>query len=301
MSFTTEVKEEIVHNQYTSRQESKILKAYLMSNMELSLKDNEETWNIFSTIPFILKFIHNILSKSYSIKKQFFYSEVFFGKHKKYRMSVNGELDRIQKELDIYSTIQKDGLTEQDAISYLVGFFLSIGSVNSPKSSTYHLEFRIKNNLVFESVCNCLNKIGVEYKLIDRKANKIVYFKKSEIISDFLKAIGAIESMFIFEDSRIQKDFTNQIHRLNNLDISNIKKTVNSSKELEQSINIIFQDDDKKTKLNKNELLFCELKINNPELSLQEITTIFHDKYGIEISKSGLNHYSRKIRKLSQD
>ncbi len=301
MSFTTEVKEELVHNQYSDGQEKKILKTYLMSNMELSLKDNNETWNIFSTIPFILKFLHNILSKSYAIKKQFYYSEVFFGKHKKYRMSVNGELERIQKELDIYSPITLQNLSESDAIAYLVGFFLSIGSVNSPKSSTYHLEFRIKNNIVFESISNCLNKIGVEYKIIDRKANKIIYFKKSEVISDFLKAIGAIQSMFVFEDSRIQKDFTNQIHRLNNLDISNIKKTVNSSKELEQSINIILANGDKKNKLNQNEILFCELKINNPELSLQEIATIFNNEYGIEISKSGLNHYSRKIRKLSQE
>ncbi len=300
MSFTTDVKEEIVHNEYSSNQEAKILKAYLMSNMELSLKDNEETWNIFSTVPFILKFLHNILSKSYSIKKQFYYSEVFFGKHKKYRMSVNGELERIQKELDIYSEI-KDKLSEEDAVSYLIGFFLSIGSVNSPKSSTYHLEFRVKNNLVYDSICHCLDKIKVEYKVIDRKGNKIIYFKKSEMISDFLKIIGAINSMFVFEDSRIQKDFTNQIHRLNNLDISNIKKTVTSTEELKHSIQIIFEDEDKKAKLNKNEILFCELKIKNPELSLQDIAAIFNDEYKIDISKSGLNHYSRKIRKLAQE
>ncbi len=300
MSFTTDVKEEIVHNEFTHEQENKILKAYLMSNMELSLKEHEETWNIFSSFPFILKFLYNILSKSYKIKKQFYYSEVYFGKHKKYRMSVNGELNVIEKEVDIYSSVA-DNVSEHDAISYLIGFFLSIGSVNSPKSSTYHLEFRIKNMMVYESVCTCLNKINIEYKTIERKGNKIVYFKKSEIISDFLKMIGAINSMFTFEDSRIQKDFTNQVHRLNNLDISNIKKTVESSKELEQNINIILGDEDKKARLNKNELLFCEIKLNNPELSLQEISKIFEEDHDIEISKSGLNHYARKIRKISQE
>ncbi len=298
MSFTNDVKEEIMLAEYNDKQDKMILRAFLMSNLEISIIENNLTWNVFSSFIFILKFIHNMLIKYYDIQKKFYVSEYMFGKIKKYKMVIDSKTDNINDDLKVFEMIDNN-ISIDEAKYYLIGFFLSIGSVNSPRSKTYHLEFRVKNSMVYESLISCLKILNIEYKVMERKNIIIIYFKKSEIISDILKLMGANNSMFIFEDSRIQKDFTNQIHRLNNLDVSNIKKTINSSKEFESYMQIIYDDEYKLKKLSKNELIFCKLKKEHPEFSLNELSSLLLDKYDISISKSGLNHYVRKIKKIA--
>ena len=56
-----------------------------------------------------------------------------------------------------------------------------------------------------------------------------MYIKKTSFISDILKFKSAQNTMFIYEDKRITKDYSNQLHRLNNLDSSNLQKTVNAA------------------------------------------------------------------------
>lgn len=295
ISFTNEVKEEIVQNKYSDNQEKNILRSFLLSTLEININSQELTLDIFSSFPFILRFIHNILIKYYDIHKNFFFSEFYFGKIKKYKMSISGNTQQIENDLKLFNDIFID---EKNAIDYLIGFFLSMGSVNSPNSSTYHLEFRVKNDNVYEMIKKCFEIIKIETKTIERRSNKIIYIKKSESISDFLKIIGAVDSMFKFEDSRIRKDFTNQVNRLNNLDISNIKKTINFSKEITNIIKEIYNDEKKVELLGKNEKIFCDIKLSNPESSLSEISNIFKDTYNISISKSGINHYVRKIKAI---
>lgn len=294
ISFTNEVKEEIVLNEYNERQEKDILRSFLLSTLEININSQDMSLDIFSSFPFILRFIHNILNKYYDIHKNFFFSEFYFGKIKKYKMSISGDIQKIEKDLKIYDYDIE--INNENCISYLIGFFLAMGSVNSPSSSTYHLEFRIKNDYVYEMIKKCFEIIDIDIKTIERRSNKILYIKKSELISDFLKNLGAINSMFKFEDSRIQKDFTNQFNRLNNLDISNIKKTINFSKKIEIMIQEIYKDENKFKQLRKNEKLFCDIKLSNPESSLSEIAQIFNETYNIKISKSGINHYVRKIK-----
>lgn len=296
ISFTNEVKEEIVHNDYNENQKKDILKAFLISTLEINISSQNLSLDIFSSFPFILRFIHNILSEYYKIEKNFFYSEYYFGKIKKYKLSISGDLSSIERDLDIYS--DNTIINKKNVREFLIGFFLSMGSVNSPNSSTYHLEFRIKNKKVIEMIKKSFDLINIDFKIIDRKNLTILYIKKSELISDFLKFIGAIDSMFKFEDSRIRKDFTNQVNRLNNLDISNIKKTINFSKEMNNMIEDIYNNKNKIKLLGKNEKIFCDIKIKYPESSLSEISNIFNSEYGINISKSGVNHYARKIKKI---
>ena len=44
--------------------------------------------------------------------------------------------------------------------------------------------------------------------------------------------------------------------------------------------------------------IFCDIRVNNPELSLAAIVSEFETKYKIKISKSCLSHYIKQIKQI---
>jgi DNA-binding protein WhiA len=43
---------------------------------------------------------------------------------------------------------------------------------------------------------------------------------------------------------------------------------------------------------------YCSLRLQNPEAPLSEMVKIFENKYQIKITRTGINHYVLKIKKL---
>lgn len=54
--------------------------------------------------------------------------------------------------------------------------------------------------------------------------------KAGEKIADFLRLCNASDALFEFEDSRIQRDFYNQITRLDNCEVANEMKAMKAAK-----------------------------------------------------------------------
>lgn len=180
---------------------------------------------------------------------------------------------------------------------FFAGVFLGGGSISDPKSTSYHLEIQFHSHLDSLRCQKFLNKYSFDFSLIQRRKNWVLYLKKSEMISDFMKAIEAFNSLIEFEDERISRDFKNQLNRYSNLDSYNQKKLAHAS--------VVFLEDYKfilKNNLmhlfNKNELLFFETKKNNPYSSLQDLIKIFQKKTGETKTKSAFNHYLIKLRKI---
>jgi hypothetical protein len=127
----------------------------------------------------------------------------------------------------------------------------------------------------------------------------VVYIKRSNEISDFLKHINALDSMSTLEDTIISRDFNNQVHRLNNLDFSNISKSADASdKQIEMIKKIIptkFYKEEKEKFKN-----YCQLRLENPTASITELSTLFQEKFNTKITRSGINHYIIKLRKYFQ-
>ena len=44
-----------------------------------------------------------------------------------------------------------------------------------------------------------------------------------------------------------------------------------------------------------------DIRRENPEANLQEIADIYNEKYGTNISKSGINHRLRKIKEIANN
>ena len=99
-----------------------------------------------------------------------------------------------------------------------------------------------------------------------------------------------------FEDIRIYRDHKNMTNRLNNCEQANIDKvfmTANKQiKDIEKLYELDMVDllDDKLKQV-------IEYRMKYKESSLSELAEIISLETGNEISKSGLNHRFRKIRK----
>ena len=180
---------------------------------------------------------------------------------------------------------------------YFAGVFVGGGSISDPSSTSYHLEIQFYSSSEANKIKNFLNKYNFDFTLIQRRKLWVLYLKKSDQISDFLKAIQAFNSLLLFEDARIERDFKNQLNRYSNLDTYNQKKLAQSNDAFVKKYQKI-----KDLKLLKyfrqEEIDFFEIKLKNPYSSLSELVNLYKKNTGVIKTKSGLNHYLIKLRKV---
>ena len=130
-----------------------------------------------------------------------------------------------------------------------------------------------------------------------REHEYMVYIKKSEQISDFIKYLNAINALFYFEDIRIYKDHKNMVNRLNNCEQANLEKSLKNSTIIVNNINYLKENDlmvllDDRTK----EIL--EYKLKYPDTSMDELAKIVSLETDKSITKSGINHHFRKLNEI---
>ena len=182
--------------------------------------------------------------------------------------------------------------------SYLRGAFLASGSINSPKSSSYHLEIGTTLESEAMSIKELLNEFNLNAKYIKKKRGFIAYIKESEKIADFLRVAGAINSLFEYEDERIKRDFVNSITRVMNMEIANQNKTLEAANKQLRSISVLENMMDV-NKLPKSMREAITLRKENPEYSLNELSDVSDEMFNKTISKSALNHRFRNINDLA--
>jgi len=182
--------------------------------------------------------------------------------------------------------------------AYLRGAFLASGSINSPLSTSYHLEIHSSEEVHAEALKELMNFFNLNAKTTKKKRGYIVYIKESEKISDFLRVVGAINALFEFEDERIKRDFVNSITRVMNMEIANQNKTLEAANRQLRSISVLENMVDV-SKLPKSMKEAIELRKNFPESSLNELSELSLQVVHKRISKSALNHRFRNINDLS--
>lgn len=181
----------------------------------------------------------------------------------------------------------------------LIGCFLTSGSITNMKNSRYHFEIRVIDKDFHKLLLKIFKKFKLEPKVIEHKNKYVIYFKRSEQISDILKILGATDSMFELEDNRIEHDFVNNMQRLINLEVSNIQKISKASVELTSKCKVLMSDYRFNT-FNLREKLFCEIRVKYPMYSMNDICKEMNKQLPIDqhINKGSLSHIVRKIRKI---
>ena len=154
--------------------------------------------------------------------------------------------------------------------------------------------------LPLEDGVKLILKFELNAKIIKRRNVFVVYLKKSEEISDFLRIINANTCVMDFEEERINKDYWNSNNRLNICELSNEVKTIQSANKQLEFIEKIYNNS-KEYMLDVKDKQIVEIRRENPEANLQEIADIYNEKYGTNISKSGINHRLRKIKEIANN
>lgn len=296
MSFTSVVKNEVskLQNQdieYISELSAILRNIGIISNtIKITSENASVTRRIFSLIKDKYNVVPNI-----TVRRGF-----NFNKNYIYILEITNKIKEITNDLSLDTSIPKQYIYDDLELikAYLRGVFLSVGSINDPKKSRYHLEFLVNDLKYANFVSKLLNMFDLNSKVIKRETKYMIYIKEAEKIGDFLKIIQATEALFYYEDIRIYRDHKNMTNRLNNCEQANVDKTIitanNQVKEIEKIMDSGGLDLlDLKTK----EAAIYRLKYK--EASLLELSEIISIETGNKITKSGLHHRFKKISDLA--
>jgi len=303
MSFARTVKEELVTLPVELDGQLAEFSAFLNLNTEFHIESKHKMLDFKTNNPTVAKRFLQLVRTLYQAEVTLMTQK----NHKlKQRQTIIIRINTRVEDIIAEHSYFENGLENQDLLTqshetkraYLRAAFLSGGSLNHPKTANYHLEIfaRDPNQIVFMQ--QLMNSFDLNAKIISRRNGFIVYLKDAEGISDFLQVVGAQNSVFQFEDLRIKRDFNNSINRLMNCEIANEKKIFIAANAQLKDIELIehympsHQIDDKIKRV-------MELRRDNPEISLQELTDLYEKKYKEKISKSGFNHRLVKIKQMA--
>lgn len=301
ISFSREVKEEVVFNDFDECCSKAMLSAIIKINGTLSLNQSGLSVTIRTENAKIASKIHKMLKEIYHPSIEFLVSrKMKLKKNNVYILRVT-KAREILDDLSLMSglgfiEVPSEEIIEKECCkrAYLAGAFLSSGSVNNPITSNYHLEMSVNDEEYAVFLQELMNGFDLHAKLIKRRNKYVVYLKSSEKIGDFLRAIGASQSVMNFESTRIDRNMSNTVNRWNNCDIANEMKTMASANKQVEDIHIIemFLGLDM---LDEKTRSVAKLRLEYPELSLVELARVYQEETGQTISKSGLHHRLKKI------
>lgn len=306
MSFAKEIKKELQSLKHLDCCNKAELSAMLHINGSIE-KNSTGISLVFQTTnnSVVRRFVF-LLKKIYDIEYSLIQKQIKQFKNKEqFIVKVNESVDILLNELsllndeaiffkDVDETLIKKECCKR---AYLRGAFLASGSINSPNTSAYHLEIQSYSEKHAEIIKVIANEFNLNAKVIKNKRGYITYLKEAERIADFLKVIGANNSLFTFEDTRIKRDFKNSINRVINCDIANERKAQVAAKEQLNNIEII--EDNIKKNISKSMKEAIILRKKYPEASLQELSNFSIEHFEKQISKSALNHRFRAIKDLA--
>jgi len=182
---------------------------------------------------------------------------------------------------------------------FWLSLFLNSGNINSPYSSNYLLSLGVSKKYIYDQIEKFLSISNYfQFKIRTQNKKYIFYIQKSESIADFLKYIGSSELLLHFEDKRIERDFLNNIQRLNNLDLSNIRKTAKESSKIQRLFNQAKKEGLLTQKFTHEEINIIKLKINNLEHSHSQIADKYNENFKATITKAKVSYIFRKLKNL---
>ena len=200
---------------------------------------------------------------------------------------------------DFNDYFEISNLSEEEIKTVIKGVFLASGCIVDPNSD-YRFEASFKNKSCAEYFMDMLALLDFTPKLVKRpKANVyIVYFKESEQISYMLSLLEANKSMLQFEEIRVVKDVNNAKNRMNNCEIANMTKSVNSALKQLEAIKTI-KNSGRFSMLSEKLKYTASLREKYPTATLEEIAAKTSGKN--KISKSGLKHRLDKLIQIADD
>lgn len=306
MSFTSEIKSELANIKNNSCCQKAELSAMLSIGGSVELNNKGLTLAFQTTNNAVIRNFMRLVKERFKVDPSLISKkQLNLQKNDLFIAHIEEKVDIILKEL---SLMNKQAMFFQEVDlelvkkecckrSYLRGAFLAGGSINSPETATYHLEIQTSNEKQSESLKLISDEFSLNAKVSKNKRGYIMYIKEAEKISDFLRVTGATNQLFVFEDSRIKRDFKNSINRVINCDIANERKALDAAMHQLKLIQIL--EEHHVTDLPKSLKEVIELRKMYPDSTLNELSYAAEEHYGYLISKSALNHRFRALKDLA--
>ena len=308
MSFTTEIKQDIAFNELKKCCSRAELSALIQLTSSLTIENRQLGILVRTENPTTAKRIVALLKKLYKAKTDLvMIKKTNLKKNNIYSVKIIENARDILEDLGIYSskglaTHPSYTIVLKDccARAYVAGAFLAYGACNSPNNNNYHLEISLNELDHANFIVKLISRFNIEAKISIRRNKYIVYIKRADLISDFLKLVGASDSMLKFEDIRMQRDLKNSVIRLDNCEIANEVKTINAAKRQVESF-IKIKESRKYEVLNEKLKNVLELRLKFQEYSLLELCYAYQKSYGDMISKSGMKHRLNKLESIAEN
>ena len=302
MSFTSDIKKEIIHHGlHTAEERKAALSAFVRTSGFVGKKDGLPSFFIVSETENVAEFFMAAFSETFNAELSVTHATMdrMSGRDKLLLQCPAGYAEIVLQQL--YLQVDGEGIdrrlleTEEDMIAYVKGAFLGGGSCTLPSEGAktgYHLEIVFSDREVARDFCSVLEELELLVHLVKRKDTFVAYIKSKEVISDFLSVIGAEHALKRFSAVVEKRDQANQNNRAQNCMAGNADKAAIAA--VKQVVAI--------KKLQKHSLFFDlsdELKqvanerVKHSSMSLQELADY------LKISKSCLNHRMRKLMELA--
>lgn len=302
-SFTQNVKQELLGVEYPIEHQEIVLSTIIKSLGKIRTQQGRNILEIKSSFSDLIKIATNIVDwvfldcqyqinsttrRNFSIEREVFSLKVY------------NELENIlsftKLSVDDKQINYKNLKKQQDReLNFLMirYFFICLGSVNSPiREKQYHLELRIKDELVQKFIIDVCKDYNINFKVTNRKSGKALYLNKSEEIGDFLNLIGCQDTLFQFEDERIGRDLYLVNNRYNNADVANTYKTISASQKQIDAIKQL-KKDGRFDSLSTKARMVAKLREQYPQMSLSELAEINEDN----LTKSNISYHLKNIVK----
>lgn len=177
--------------------------------------------------------------------------------------------------------------------AFLRGAFLGGGSLNNPERG-YHMEFVAQNQEQAEGIEKILNKYELGARTVARKAQFVVYLKESEKIVTLLTLLGAHQAVCELENVRIIKDMRNSVNRLVNFETANVTKTADAAARQVEAIEFL-RDSVGLEHLSAGLRQMAEVRLSHKEATLAELGELMDPPMG----KSGVNNRLRRLEAMA--
>lgn len=306
MSFTSEVKNQICKEELDVNASKAQLCALFQIRASLHMNWQGMYLSFQVENATIAKHVYQLLKTNYQVDPRLsVLKKMQLKKNNIYRIQVYEKAEEILSDLGI---LTETGLhdtprskmirSEKMARAYLQGCFLASGSINDPKTTNYHMEITCSHEDLAHTIQKLMERFYLPAKVIKRKSLYVIYLKAGDKIADFLRLCNASNALFDFEDSRIQRDFYNQITRLDNCEVANEIKVMKAAKQQLEYIEVL-ENHANQLKLSNKILNVMEIRKRFPEASMNELCDEVYREYGEIITKSGMKHRLAKIKSMA--
>ena len=304
-SFSFSVKEELASLDYSKEEGRALLSGFIKSNGSFRLSNGKETLDLSTESSKVAMLLYKLVAMIYGIQGHFAYTRgVGSRKAIRYHCLIPS-CDVVLKdvEVDFFNSKVPSFVSENkdSSAAYLQGVFLAVGYVSDPRNKNYHLEFPFSDKSYATWISHLINKAvdgNFESKIVERRKQSVVYIKRSEKISEFLAYLQASNSCLDFENARVDRDFANIGNRLRNLDGANQRKKEAASETQLREILFLKERGVLQSVRNIKTILLCDLRIANPDASMESLAEMLSEEMGMSISKSNINHLFRSIHEL---